>query len=95
MAKGQVDQVIRAGERILEREELVKLALAIGLEKKPVVVPKTVVTVILNIVALKLTVAKAFALATSSSVKLEQRFTLATTLAWAAISLCSARLMAL
>lgn len=34
MAKGQVDQVIRAGERILEREELVKLALAIGLEKK-------------------------------------------------------------
>ncbi|MEN9809454.1 MAG: hypothetical protein RLZZ488_1021 [Pseudomonadota bacterium] len=34
MAKGQVDQVIRAGERILEREELVNLALAIGLEKK-------------------------------------------------------------
>ena len=35
MAKNTGDQtIIRAGERILEREELVKLALAIGLEKK-------------------------------------------------------------
>ena len=33
MAK-QKNEVIKAGERILEREELVKLALAIGLEKK-------------------------------------------------------------
>ncbi len=35
MAKTSKEQnIIRAGERILEREELVKLALAIGLEKK-------------------------------------------------------------
>jgi ribosome-associated protein len=35
MAKSTNGQaIIRAGERILEREELVKLALAIGLEKK-------------------------------------------------------------
>lgn len=35
MAKQTAEQqIIRAGERILEREELVKLALAIGLEKK-------------------------------------------------------------
>jgi ribosome-associated protein len=35
MAKNTNEQtIIRAGERILEREELVKLALAIGLEKK-------------------------------------------------------------
>jgi ribosome-associated protein len=35
MSKQKTDnQMIKAGERILEREELVKLALAIGLEKK-------------------------------------------------------------
>lgn len=35
MSKKTTDlQVIKAGERILEREELVKLALAIGVEKK-------------------------------------------------------------
>lgn len=35
MSKRTMDsQVIRAGDRILEREELVQLALAIGLEKK-------------------------------------------------------------
>jgi ribosome-associated protein len=37
VAKQNADQqIIRAGDRILEREELVKLALAIGLEKKAV-----------------------------------------------------------
>ncbi|MEN9528383.1 MAG: hypothetical protein RI932_256 [Pseudomonadota bacterium] len=35
MSKQKADsQLIKAGERILEREELVKLAMAIGLEKK-------------------------------------------------------------
>lgn len=35
MSKQKVEnQIIKAGERILEREELVKLAMAIGLEKK-------------------------------------------------------------
>jgi ribosome-associated protein len=35
MSKQKADsQIIKAGERILEREELVKLAMAIGLEKK-------------------------------------------------------------